>query len=184
MKNLDYYIRLVESADVKIKQQPLPVSRDSLEPAMSKETVDLHYGKLARAYVDRYNKGEGDRDFNYGGASLHNIFFEQLTEYRANNRPGKELLEFFKEKFGSFEQFKDEFFKTAMAIQGSGWAYLAPTGDIKTIKNHDYRSNMKILLLVDWWEHAFVIDYGSDKERYLNNFWKIVNWDTINQRRS
>ena len=67
-----------------------------------------------------------------------------------------------------------------MAIQGSGWVYLARNGSIKTIENHQIRSD--ILLLIDWWEHSFNIDYRADKEKYLKNIWKIINWAVINDR--
>jgi Fe-Mn family superoxide dismutase len=67
-----------------------------------------------------------------------------------------------------------------MKIQGSGWVYLSTGGDIKTIKNHAVRTD--IALLVDWWEHAWALDYQSDKEKYLDNIWKIINWDVVNNR--
>ena len=60
-----------------------------------------------------------------------------------------------------------------MKIQGSGWVYLATDGSIKTIKNHQVRDD--ILLLIDWWEHAWILDYGTDKKKYLNEQWKIIN---------
>ncbi len=67
-----------------------------------------------------------------------------------------------------------------MAIQGSGWVYLSTKGEIKTIPNHQVRTD--IALLIDWWEHAWSLDYQSDKERYLDNIWRIINWDVINER--
>jgi Fe-Mn family superoxide dismutase len=67
-----------------------------------------------------------------------------------------------------------------MTIQGSGWLYLAYNGEIKTIVNHEVRDD--ILLLVDWWEHAWALDYQADKRSYLENTWKIINWSWINTR--
>ena len=67
-----------------------------------------------------------------------------------------------------------------MKIQGSGWIYLSKSGKIKTIVNHEIRKD--IFLLVDWWEHAWALDYQSDKAKYLENIWKIINWDVINSR--
>jgi superoxide dismutase len=58
--------------------------------------------------------------------------------------------------------------------------YLSTAGEIKTIPNHQVRTD--IALLIDWWEHAWALDYQSDKERYLDNIWKIINWDVINER--
>lgn len=178
--NLKHYINLVEAAEKKLVQEPLKFNRQELNPYMSKETLDLHFGKLAKAYVDRFNKGEGDMDFNYGGATLHNIFFAQLTP--KSKKPSGASLELINTKYDNFNSFQEEFFKQAMTIQGSGWIYLSNKGDIEIIKNHNYRDNMKIALLVDWWEHAFVLDYGSDKKRYLDNIFKIIDWTVINDR--
>lgn len=178
--NLRHYISLVESAQTKLVQEPLKFQRTDLEPSMSKETVDLHFGKLARAYVDRYNKGEGDPDFNRAGAILHNIFFAQFGTI--NNKPSGSSLELINSKYKNYDNFKEEFLKEAMTIQGSGWIYLDKKGALKKIKNHEYSDNMKIVLLVDWWEHAFVLDYGSDKKRYLNNLWKVIDWSVVNDR--
>ena len=65
-----------------------------------------------------------------------------------------------------------------MSIQGSGWVYLARNGSIKTIVNHQIKED--ILLLVDWWEHAWALDYQADKQKYLENQWKIIDWGKIN----
>ena len=84
--------------------------------------------------------------------------------------------------YASFEDFKEKFAKIAMSIQGSGWVYLARNGNIKTIKNHQIKSD--IVLLVDWWEHAWALDYQADKAGYLKNIWRIINWDIVNARLS
>ena len=78
------------------------------------------------------------------------------------------------------DQFKEKIVKTAMAIQGSGWVYLATDGKIKTIVNHEIKKD--IVLLIDWWEHAWALDYQADKKKYLENIWKIINYDVINAR--
>ena len=80
----------------------------------------------------------------------------------------------------TYDDFKEAFKEEAMKIQGSGWIYLSTNGDIKTIKNHAVRTD--ICVLVDWWEHAWALDYQSDKEKYLDNIWKIINWDVCNER--
>jgi len=67
-----------------------------------------------------------------------------------------------------------------MKIQGSGWVYLATDGKIKTIKNHEIK--MDIVFLVDFWEHAWALDYQADKKSYLKNIYKIVNWNVISAR--
>jgi Fe-Mn family superoxide dismutase len=169
---------IVEGKKDKLIQLTLPYDRDDLAPVKSKETIDYHYGTLYKAYVDRYNKGEGDDDFNEAGAFLHNIYFGQLQKSEGSNRPYDASLAFIEKHFGTFDRFKEEFEKTAMKIQGSGWAYLARDGKIKTIVNHEIKND--IVLLIDWWEHAWALDYQADKKRYLTNIWKIINWRIIN----
>jgi Fe-Mn family superoxide dismutase len=160
----------------------LPYGRKELAPSLSEETIDYHYGKLAKTYVDRYNAGEGDADFNEAGAFLHNILFPQYQPVDGANTPDGYALSFLLMHYASFEDFKEKFEKVAMSIQGSGWVYLARNGEIKTIKNHQIKGD--IVLLIDWWEHAWALDYQHDKKRYLINQWKIINWDIINARLS
>jgi Fe-Mn family superoxide dismutase len=181
MYNFIKWTQLTESHTPKtIEQLILPYKKDELEPVLSEDTVKLHYGKLYKAYVERYNDGEGDPDFNEAGAFLHNILFEQYQAPSGNNTPDGPASEFINKHFKTFDKFKDLFFKEAMSIQGSGWVYLARDGSIKTIKNHQVKQD--IVLLVDWWEHAFILDYGSDKKRYLENQWKIINWNVVSGR--
>lgn len=159
---------------------PLNFKVTEVKPVMSQDTLDLHYEKLAKGYAKRYNNNEGDKDFNYAGVFLHNLWFTQFREVRNNNKPNGPMMGFINKHYGDYDSFKDQFAIEAMKIQGSGWAYLAYDGKIKTIKNHEVRDD--ILLLVDWWEHAFILDYGSDKKKYLNELWKIINWNVINTR--
>jgi Fe-Mn family superoxide dismutase len=67
-----------------------------------------------------------------------------------------------------------------MKIQGSGWIYLSTSGAIKTIKNHEVKKDTA--LLIDWWEHAWALDYQADKQKYLKNIWRIINWEVVNSR--
>lgn len=159
---------------------PLNFKENEVNPVLSKDTLDLHYEKLAKGYATRYNKGEGDKEFNYAGVFLHNLLFTQYREVRNSNPPNGPMLGFIKKHFGSYDDMKSEFETEAMKLQGSNWIYLAYDGKIKTIKNHEVRDD--ILLLVDWWEHAFILDYGSDKKKYLKEQWKIINWNVINTR--
>jgi Fe-Mn family superoxide dismutase len=163
-----------------LKQISLDYDQKELDPALSKDALDYHFGKLYKAYVDRYNKGEGDLDFNEAGAFLHSIYFSQFQEYNSTNKPSGSILEFIEKHHKSWNNFKESFEETAMKIQGSGWAYLAKDGKIKTIANHEIKKD--IVLLIDWWEHAFALDYQADKKGYLNNQWKIIDWETINTR--
>ena len=98
---------------------------------MSKKTIDYHYGKLAKGYVDKFNSGEGDAKFNKAGAFLHNIFFPQLQAPKAGNKPSGASLDLINDKYSTFDKFKEEFTNTAMGIQGAGWIYMSKTGAIK-----------------------------------------------------
>jgi Fe-Mn family superoxide dismutase len=167
----------------KLEQESLPYKRTELAPVMSKQTLVYHYGKLAGAYVERYNNGEGDSDFNYGGATLHNIFFPQLQKPQKDNAPQGLVAALIERKFGSYSKFQDDVEKTAMGIQGSGWVYLDKIGNIKIIANHELNFDPdRIILLIDWWEHAWALDYQWDKKKYLKNIWQIINWSVVEER--
>jgi len=174
-------INLLEAATMpaKLETTPLPYGEKDLDPVLSKNNIIYHYEHLAKGYAKRYNKGEGNADFNRAGSFLHNKFFPQLQPPKGANRPKGAVLELIESNFKTYEDFKAEFKKMAMAIQGSGWCYLSTSGTIKTIANHAVRTD--ICVLVDWWEHSWS-DYQWDKERYLDNIWKIINWDVCSER--
>lgn len=171
---------LKEGKPHKLELKSLPYDMKELDPSMSEDTLKFHYGKLAKGYVERYNNNEGDSTFNEAGAFLHNILFQQYQTPKSSNKPSGNILEFIDKHFKSFEKFKEDFVKEAMSIQGSGWVYLAKDGKIKTIVNHEIKRD--IVLLIDWWEHAWALDYQHDKKKYLENQWKIINWDYINEQ--
>lgn len=160
--------------------EKLPYATTDLSPVLSKDNLDVHFGILAKTYVNRFNNDEGDLDFNYAGGTLHNIFFSQFQSPSSSNKPYGSSLEFINKHHDNFNKFKENVTKIAMGIQGSGWVYLSKNGSIKTIKNHELKPD--IILLIDWWEHSWFIDYGPDKEKYLTNIWRIINWTVINDR--
>ena len=88
---------------------PLNFTPREVSPVMGKDTLELHYDKLAKGYAKRYNDKEGDREFNYAGAFLHNIWFTQFREVRNNNKPNGPMLTFINRHFGSYEDFKSQF---------------------------------------------------------------------------
>jgi Fe-Mn family superoxide dismutase len=181
--NMRFIKSLKESSDIReINQNRLKYSKNELDPVMSEATIKYHYDGLAAKYYERYNKGEGDADFNYGGAILHNLFFGNLAPARAANKPNGTSKTTIDEVYGSFEKFKDAFEKEFMAAQGSNWIYMDTSGKLHTIHNHEYKKNMKIALLIDAWEHAWALDYQQDKAKYLANIWRIIDWDVVNIR--
>lgn len=171
---------LSEGRRKKVHTAELPYSHTDLQPVLSKSTLDYHYESLAKGYAKRYNNNEGDSDFNYAGWFLHEIYFSQFQKPQESGTPNGPVLNLIKRKYGWWRDFKEQFKEEAMKIQGSGWIYMSFTGDIKTIVNHEVRND--ILVLVDWWEHAWALDYQADKKQYLENTWKIMNWSHINTR--
>lgn len=161
-----------------IKIYKLPYKIDGLKPAMSKKSVDFHYNTLTKNYVKKAN--DTGETFQIAGAFLHNLFWENLQPSIENNTPIEELKEFINNKFGSWTIFKKEFKEKAITIQGSGWCALMKNGTIKQIPNHRKLDN--ILLILDMWEHSYYLDYGTDKNKYVDQWWKIVNLEVVSSR--
>ena len=175
-------INLIEATTrpAKLETTPLPYGVKDLDPVMSQDTIEYHFEHLAKGYARRYNASEGDLEFNRAGSFLHNKFFPQFRSPKVGNRPKGAAAELIEEKFKTYEDFQEAIKTEAMKIQGSGWVYLSTGGEIKTIRNHAVRTD--IALLIDMWEHAFALDYKWDKERYLANIWRIIDWAVINER--
>ena len=171
-------LTLLESP-VKLEQTKLHYNRSALSPVMSSATIDAHYGKLYKGYVDRFNKGEGDKSFNEAGAYLHSIFFSQFRAPRSI-APRGQILDIINRHHTTFVDFKKNFKEEALKVQGSGWIYLSKSGAIKTIRNHAKRTD--IALLVDMWEHSYQNDYGTNKAKYIDSLWRIMDWAEINKR--
>jgi len=165
---------------------PLPYKKRDLEPVMSAKTLDYHYEHLAKNYAINYNSGKGNPRFNKAGNFLHNVFFTQFKKLttidtdKNKNLPHGSSSEFINKHFESFDKFKEAIKTQALKIEGSGWIYLSTDGSIKIIHNHAVRND--ILLLIDWWEHAWALDYQSNKAGYLDNIWLIIDWEVINKK--
>lgn len=181
MSDIRQIIDLVEAkSKPDLKQAKLPYAKTALAPVMSSGTIDIHYGKLYKGYVDRFNNNEGDSTFNEAGAFLHNLWFTQFRAPKSGNKPTGTADSLIARRYGSFLDFKEKMKQEAMKIQGSGWIYMARNGDIKTIKNHAVRKDA--VLLIDWWEHAWSHDYGANKSKYFDDIWRIIDWNVINHR--
>jgi Fe-Mn family superoxide dismutase len=161
-----------------VHQIKLPVSDNQLTPVFSKEAIDLHYGILYKNYVTKALAGEGE--FQVAGAQLHTLFFEQFQAPKSPNNPAGAAKILIEDKFGNFQKLKDEITEIAMDIRGSGWVYLDTKGVIKTIVNHELVDNVS--LIIDMWEHSYQFDYLADKEKYLKNIWRVLDWHVINRR--
>jgi len=173
------YATLLEAKD-KIELIPLPYDMGALAPVMSRDTVKYHYSVLSKGYVDRYNKGEGDKQFNRAGALLHNLWWPQLQAPQTRNTPQGPVADLIRDHYDDFVDFKRQFTEAATAFMGSGWIYLAKDGKIKDLKNQSWKND--VLLPIDMWEHSYYMDYPADKKTYLKNIWSLINWKIINER--
>jgi len=157
----------------------LPYSHTHLVPVLSQTNLKNHT-KLAKAYADNYNSRGGKTPYNEAAIVLHNLFFEQFRSPRSSNPPIGDIKQFIEKHFKTWSDFKEEFEEEASKVQGSSWLYLSKSGKIKTIKNHQKKQD--IVLLIDFWEHSYMLDYGSNKVKYLSNLWKIIDWEVIEKR--
>ncbi len=184
----------------------LPYSYDALEPHMSEQVLKLHHDKHHLAYVNGANdilkkieQARGERaeidmkaalkalSFNVAGHVLHTLFWENMTP--SGQKPHETIAGALEKEFGSFERFKKEFTQAAVSVEGSGWAalsYCRQTGRpiIMQIEKHNVNiyPMFKILLALDVWEHAYYLDYKSNRAEFVEAFWSIVNWDKVNER--
>ncbi len=172
---------------------PLPYDLEALAPIISKETLEYHYGKHHKAYVDKLNELIPNTAFET--LSLENIIKEAPKGPIFNNAAQVWNHTFYWQcmtperakickSFGSFSKFKENFTKAAIAQFGSGWAWLIKDGQglkIETTSNAltPLRESKPCLLTCDVWEHAYYIDYRNARPKYLEKFWDIVNWDFV-----
>lgn len=186
---------------------PLPYATDALEPVMSRETLEYHHGRHVQAYVDNLNRlisGTPYADasleqititadgaiFNNGAQILnHIIFFEGLApEAAALKTPAGSLAAAVDRDFGSFDRFREQFNEKAAGQFGSGWAWLVSDNSgklsILTTSNagNPLRDGYVPLLGIDLWEHSYYIDYRNRRAEYLDNIWRIVDWEKIGSR--
>lgn len=155
----------------------LDFNLSQLDPILNENNVELHYNTHTKNYFKKA-KSIGDR-FNVNGAKLHNIYWSQLSPNQDNNDPTGKIKTLIEDEYKSFSNFKTQFIKICMTIEGSGWVFLDGNGTIGIIENHKKVPNM--ILLQDCWEHAYYPTYGPNKEKYFTEFFKIVNWIKVNE---
>lgn len=182
----------------------LPYALDALEPLISAETLQYHHGKHHRAYVTKLNELIENTDFaelpleeivrrssgpmfnNAGQAWNHAFYWQCLTPPQSAGRPAGKLAKAIDRRFGSLDAFRDRFMQVAMDTFGSGWVWLVLERDgsmsVGSTSNAGtpIRTHGVPLLACDVWEHAYYIDYRNERAKYLQSFWKLVNWDFVN----
>ncbi len=185
----------------------LPYANDALEPVISRETVDFHYGKHLQAYVNNLNtlvvgteyEGKSVEQivasapdgalFNNAGQVLnHTLYFLQFAHKPLKQRPTGRLADATVRDFGSFDAFKTEMNKASVGLFGSGWVWLAVDKDGKlhitreANGSNPLRNGMKPLLGFDVWEHAYYIDFRNRRADHIEKLWEIIDWSVVESR--
>ena len=189
---------------MKIEMPTLPYATNALEPVISEQTINFHYGKHLQNYVNTLTslvkdtewadksvedivKGAPDGPlFNNAGQVLnHALYFSQFRSPRQNNQPEGRLLEAINTSFGSFENFKAQFTQAATTLFGSGWAWLAQQEDGKLVITKEanggnpVRQGLKPIYGLDVWEHAYYLDFQNRRADHIAASWDIINWDVV-----
>jgi len=180
----------------------LPFDMDALEPYISHETLEYHYGKHHQTYVTNLNNlttgteyAESSLEdvvrsaqgglFNNAAQVWNHSFYWNCLSPNGGGEPVGSLATAIKAAFGSFEEFKGKFSQTAITTFGSGWGWLVQNNDgsleLMSTSNagNPMTSGKKPLLTCDVWEHAYYIDYRNARPKYVEAFWKLVNWDFV-----
>ncbi len=186
-------------------QPALPYANDALEPAISEETVNFHYGKHEKTYIDKLNElikgsefenmdleevirhAEGPL-YNNASQAWNHIFYFFSFSPSGSREPHGRLREEIDRTFGSFEQFKKAFEDAGTGLFGSGWVWLSSDENGKIFitqgKNAEspITSGLRPLLCFDVWEHAYYLDYQNRRADALKQLWNIVDWDVVENR--
>ena len=181
---------------------PLPYPKNALEPYISAETLEYHYGKHHQAYVTNLNnliagtefenlplediirKSSGGI-FNNAAQVWNHTYYWNGMRPNGGGQPSGTLAEAIDKAFGSFDKFKEELSKTAVTTFGSGWAWLVKNADgslsVVSTSNagNPLTSGQTPLLTIDVWEHAYYIDYRNARPKYVEEFWNVVNWEFV-----
>jgi superoxide dismutase, Fe-Mn family len=183
----------------------LPYAEDALEPVISKQTIEFHYGKHHLTYVNNLNKliegtkfeklgleeiileAEGGI-FNNAAQVWNHTFYWNCLSPNGGGEPSGEFAEAINEEFGSFDVFKEKFLVAATTLFGSGWAWLVKNKENKleivqtSNANNPLTEGLTPLFTCDVWEHAYYLDKQNRRPAYVDDFWKIVDWNTVSER--
>ena len=185
----------------------LPYANNALEPVISQQTIDYHYGKHLQTYVNNLNNLVPGTEFegkdlitivsaapdgaifnNAGQVLNHTLYFLQFSPKPGHNAPVGKLAAAIKRDFGSFENFKKEFTAAAVGRVGSGWAWLSvdKNGKLHITKeangSNPVRAGLIPLLGFDVWEHSYYLDYQNRRADHINALWSIIDWDVVSNR--
>ena len=185
----------------------LPYAPNALEPVISEQTINFHYGKHLQAYVTTLNtlvegtefagktveeivKTAPDGPiFNNAGQTLnHAFYFGQFKSPVKDNAPTGRLAEEITKTFGSFDEFKKQFSQAGATLFGSGWAWLSQDVNGKLVITKEQNAGNPLrhgnnhLMGIDVWEHAYYLDYQNKRVDHLAAVWDIIDWDVVASR--
>ena len=192
----------------------LPYEWNALEPYIDSRTMEVHHTKHHQTYVDKLNQALEGTDLtkqslenllrkvskhgsavrNHGGGHYNHSLFWPMLSATAGKKPVSTLAAAINKKFGSLNQFKEEFSQAATAHFGSGWAWLCidkhgnlfvcttPNQDNPIMDVVDPSCQGTPILGLDVWEHAYYLQYQNRRSAYIEAFWNIVNWEEVNRR--
>lgn len=186
-----------------IELPALPYARDALEPHISSETLDFHYGKHHQTYVDKLNgllpgsefEGKSLEDivksssggvFNNAAQIWNHTFYWNCLSPNGGGEATGAIADAINAAFGSFDEFKAKFTESAVNNFGSSWTWLVKNADgsVAIVNTSNAATpltdDVTPLLTVDLWEHAYYIDYRNARPKYMEAFWALVNWDFVN----
>ena len=184
----------------------LPYQKNALAPHISEETINYHYGKHHKTYVDKLNAAL-EQNTEFTGKSLEEIiksstgpifnnaaqvwnhtFYWNCLSPNGGGKPTGKIHELIEKNFGSFEAFSENFTNNAINNFGSGWTWLVQKGndELEIINTSNAETpltneDINVLLTVDVWEHAYYVDYRNARPNYLSAFWNLINWNFVNQ---
>lgn len=188
----------------KFTLQPLPYAEDALAPYISGKTIQYHYGKHLAAYIDNTNKLKAGTEFddqpiheivkkssgglfNNSAQVFNHYFYFEALHAPSKETPESKIKALLDQNFGSFEDFKAKFTQTGIALFGSGWVWLVKENEkleIISAQNAEnpLKNNKYPLLTMDVWEHAYYLDTQNARAKYIENFWKVVDWSVVEKR--
>jgi len=181
---------------------PLPYEKNALEPHISAETLEYHYGKHHQTYVTNLNKlvpgtefeskslediikSASGGIFNNAAQVWNHTFYWNCLSPNGGGGPGGDLAQAINAAFGSFDAFKEKFSTSAATNFGSGWTWLVKNanGSVEIVNTSNAGTPMTegktALLTCDVWEHVYYIDYRNVRPKYVEAFWNLVNWDFV-----
>lgn len=190
---------------MKYTQPQLPYDNDALEPVISRRTIDVHYGKHEKTYIDNLNAAiigsefeelpleDIIRDatgalFNNASQAWNHIFYFFSFSPDGGGEPDGELRDAINKQFGSFENFKKEFVEAGVTLFGSGWVWLSRdnNGNLFITKGSNAKNpiteGLTPILTFDVWEHAYYLDYQNRRKDALENLWNIIDWPIVESR--